>query len=529
MEKLLKVLIIGAFFNAITWIVLIPLWQYPDEQAHFAQVQNIAENKTFYPKGFNTSKEIAESENILKIERDSLGNNKYTYNPKFNIDYSNSFYGPREKELLDLPKSTRSELVKSEASQNPPLYYITSAQIYNLFKGASLFTRVTAVRFFSVIIYLLTIFVAYKIAIEVFGKKNIAITFVAMVAFMPMFVFANTGIIPDPLVNFLFTAVFYFLIKILKDGMKPKYIQAVFIIFVLGVLTRQHFLIALPIIMLVFLYKFLKSNGIKRFASIFALVVIFLILVEKFGTSYPIISNFRIPDISIIGFGQVSLQSFLDHFVWTLKNTYFQTLPWYWGVYRWLSLTLPHIYYEIINRLLLLSSIGIFLYFYKLIRNKKIFENDKIIIFFATSIVTYFSIFLIWDYFFKLKNNFSFGYQGRYFFPIIIPTFALIFVGFQQIFQYFKKYQNIGFFMLVFLMIIANDFSLFYVASSYYDSSSVNAFILQASQYKPEIIKGNIIAALILASAAAQIVFLFSLGLATLSKKNSPHQQNGQK
>ncbi len=43
MPAYIKYLLVAAFANALVWIILVPIWQYPDEQAHFSQVQNIAE------------------------------------------------------------------------------------------------------------------------------------------------------------------------------------------------------------------------------------------------------------------------------------------------------------------------------------------------------------------------------------------------------------------------------------------------------------------------------------------------------
>ena len=124
MNSLFKLLLVAAFFNALSWIILIPLWQYPDEQAHFAQVQYIAEisGKPQNNQSFDTSYEVAISEKILGTERDDLGNNKYTYHPEYKPDYSTGLYGPYEKEITSLPKSARSQLVKDEATLNPPLY-----------------------------------------------------------------------------------------------------------------------------------------------------------------------------------------------------------------------------------------------------------------------------------------------------------------------------------------------------------------------------------------------------------------------
>ena len=80
-------------------MILIPIWQYPDEQAHFAQVQNVAELGKVPMVGNDTSYEIALSEKILGTERNGFGNNKYTYHPEYNIAYSNNSMGLFEKEL----------------------------------------------------------------------------------------------------------------------------------------------------------------------------------------------------------------------------------------------------------------------------------------------------------------------------------------------------------------------------------------------------------------------------------------------
>ena len=107
MLSLLKLLLVAAFLNALSWIILIPIWQYPDEQAHFAQVQDLAELGKV-PTGVpDTSYEIALSEKILGTERDNLGNNKYTYHPEYKPDYSTNLYGPQEEEITSYERKTQ--------------------------------------------------------------------------------------------------------------------------------------------------------------------------------------------------------------------------------------------------------------------------------------------------------------------------------------------------------------------------------------------------------------------------------------
>src|SRR3990167_3813719 len=207
MLSLLKLLLVAAFLNALSWIILIPIWQYPDEQAHFAQVQDLAELGKV-PVGSNdTSEEIILSELYLETRRNSLGNNKFTYHPEYKLKYVNSFYGEGELEISTLPQSSRITMIASEATNNPPLYYFLGKQIYKLFYNANLFTRVYAIRLFSLILYAINTFVLIKIAQVVFKKKELKQTFsyVLLTSFMPMYVFSNTGILPDSLTNLLFT------------------------------------------------------------------------------------------------------------------------------------------------------------------------------------------------------------------------------------------------------------------------------------------------------------------------------------
>jgi hypothetical protein len=120
--------------------------------------------------------------------------------------------------------------------------------------------------------------------------------------------------------------------------------------------------------------------------------------------------------------------------------------------------------------------------------------------------------FAIWDYFFIAKNGFSFGIQGRYFFPMVTFHLTILFIGFLQIAQIiFQKYSSHTAIVLIVLMMALNWLSLIFVSFSYYDFSDVATFIKQASQYKPLIFKGDIILVMLLANLISQCLFLFTL------------------
>lgn len=513
MNFVLKILLVAAFFNGLSWILLIPIWQYPDEQAHFAQVQNFAEIG-HVPALQNTSQEIFFSEESLGTLRDQFGNNKFTYHPEFKLPFKQSL------DILD--KSARTSFVISESTNNPPFYYLLGAIAYKVVNDGSLFSRVYAVRFLSVILYILNVIIVYKISEIIFKKADsLKFSLTILVSFMPMYVFASTGILPDPLTNLLFNTLILLNLLIITKGLKTSYLLSLVTVVILGICTRQQFLISIAICALAIFYQVSKNAKQLFYFLIILFLLIFLIIFLNYrGTEIPLVSNIRIPDSMIFDKKYLSLKQFSTHIWWTLNHTYREVLPWYWGVYKWLSLTLPHTVYQIINRLLVLATIGIFLRFVIVIRSKRISELDKILVFMIISSFIYFLFFLIWDYFFRSKNLFSFGVQGRYFFPIITAHFTTALIGFWQLFSFIsKKTAKYLIFILTASMILLNDFSLAFVAASYYDTTGLKKFFFQVSQYKPLLLKGDIII-IILAFAFISQVFLLFYYLSMVHKNN---------
>ena len=514
MGKYLRLLLLTGFLNALSWIILIPIWQYPDEQAHFAQVQDVAELGKRPISKFNTSLEVALSEKILGTERDWMGNNKFTYHSEYRLDYSDTYFGSEENLIMSLPQSTRSQLVKNEATLNPPLYPFLGSLFYRLFESGSLFVRVYAVRLMSLIFFLSMVVVSYKIGQLIFVKSKILpLVLASIVTFMPMFVFTSTGILPDPLTNLLFSLVIFLSLKILTKGLNFFVMFFLIIVIILGSLTRQQFLISIPIIVLPVIYQIFKNFKFLKKSLIFTILFVMIIFIASFFIKYlEPIKTFSVSEIGQVDPRKLLNSHFLQFTLWTIRHTYSEVLPWYWGVYKWLSLTVPHINYQIINRFILIAFIGIIIRLSQIIKNRKVEEQDKILFFMLYASIVYFLIFLIWDYFFSLQHGYSFGIQGRYFFPMITAHFTILTVGFWQIARlFFRKFAKYMLIIMVFLMMIFNNISLSYISASYYKTSSISTFVNQASQYKPSLIKGNIILLIILITLGAQGLFLFNL------------------
>src|SRR3990167_8868440 len=141
-RRALTSLLISVFLTGVGWAAMVPLWQMPDEQAHFAQVQELAAVGYRPNPGPSTSQDIVISEKLLGTFRDERGNNKFTYHPEFRLPYSNSTVGFNEEEIINLPPKMRKVFLINEATGYPFLYYWYISIVNRLIWGQDLIVRV---------------------------------------------------------------------------------------------------------------------------------------------------------------------------------------------------------------------------------------------------------------------------------------------------------------------------------------------------------------------------------------------------
>lgn len=514
MNKLLKTLLAAAFLNGLVWIIFIPLWQYPDEQAHFGQIQYHAE-KNGIPKSntsFDTSYEVDLAEKVMGTQRDEGGNNKYTYHPEYKQSFSQSPNGPQEIAIKNLPSQARTQMVKREATLNPPLYYLAGAVVYKTFTSADLFTRVFAIRIMSLVIFMGAIFIAFKIGQLIFKEKVLQLALPAVIAFKPMLVFASTGVLPDTLTNFLFSLFTFFCLRIIIKGFDVKSAALLLTSIILGATARQNFLIALFILPFIFIHQFIfvqKSRKPLIISTAFGVIVLYV--ASFFVPALDFIHRLDYPESSRYDPNNPLFHlAFPNHLIWSANHTIREVWPWYWGIYKWLSLALPHVIYQIINRLTILALIGLIIKFIEIARKRQIKENFPFLFLIFVPLI-YFLMLTVFDYLFRKNNGYSFGIQGRYFFPPIIAEMVLLIIGFWTLFKLLaEKYAKYAVLALVITFFAFNLVSQIFVFSSYYDTANLHTFIIQASQYKPLVFKGNIIILVVVLSFVSQLFFLFN-------------------
>ena len=498
------------FLLAFSWLSIIPMWHTPDEQAHFSQVAYLVEMGRNPGGGvLDTTEEIYNSEQLLGTVRDKVGNNKFTFHPEYKIEYTDSLVGKYEASISALTSTNaKNTFVHQEATRYSPAYYIPATWIYQYLYNQDIFTRVFAIRIWSLLLFILNICVVYKLGELLFPKdKLLALTIAILVGFQPMMVFSNIGVTSDSLANLLFSSFLYLCLKLILSRINIKNLILLLITSFAVINTKIQFIIILPALLLLILFLLVRDfkkqqriNLIGKFILVFFLAILYL-YITRFG---PLI--FALESITKFNIG-----SFIK-FTWeyTLPHTYREVLPWYWGVYDWLGVTYPRIVYRIINGITLFSFIGFTIWFISVLR-RRLWRNKKIQgIFFLLGIsLFYFAAISVYDWLSWYKSGFQLGVQGRYFFPLISVHMLTIVLGFKELLPNKWKLRHRGVVILGILMLVFNLYGIYAVSKIYYDVSNVQRFLWQVSQYKPFFAKAPFIITTFSLYFPSLIIFLY--------------------
>lgn len=516
MKKLFILFLIVVFLKEVVFSLIIPIWHGPDEQAHFAQVSFFVENNRMASGGDNDlSREILISERLLGTERDESGNNKFTFHPEYRINYTNNLIGAHEKEIQNIPLSERKVYERQEAARYPPLYYLISTLPYKVFYSSDLIMRLYATRLISILCGVGIALITLLISKELFPKNKLyQYTSAIFVSFHPMLSFVSSTVNSDNLFNLLFTLFIYLNLLIIRHGVKVKIVVLLLIAFSFMAVTKPQFILGFPLIgvsifLSLFYFYNLRAITVMKMTLSMILSVIVGIWIIRITDLINLFQSTLYPQSFSTGYisGTKSL-SFIQFFQQTLTHTYAEVVPWYWGVFNWLGVALPRDINRVINRLMLVSGLGLAIKFFALIKNRS--KESFLIIFLIATSLTYFLGITIFNYLFTLSHGFPFGIQGRYYFPTITAHMMLLFIGLISLIpDRLKALKQIWSKILGLGMILLNFVALWTIASGYYDLSQLRIFTNQVSQYKPYFYKGDYAIFWIVAYIILLLVFIY--------------------
>ncbi|HRY90883.1 MAG TPA: hypothetical protein P5229_00880 [Candidatus Gracilibacteria bacterium] len=471
-------LIIGIFFiKELFWAYLVPVWQAPDEPAHFGYLQSMYKQKDFPILGEAT---------FTSLGFDSMGRP----DPGRNAPYVNWI------------------------AQHPPLYYLVLAPIYGIIEmflmGGTVIDPVNWIfylRIFSILLSCVTLFFIYKTSdylLTVMGQNRFfSLAVVGFIAFLPGFSYISALLNNDNLVIALSSILFYLLAKRYYGAAQDKsknmpapwprsdwLIGLILGLMALTKITALPFWIAVFVLELIFFKGSAEKKGVNH-GEIRALMRIFglAILISGwwyirnwylYGTIFPDLSAITAhhPELltkysgldalfpEIMGSGAkagTSLWGFIfdQNFLWQ----YFKS---FWGEFGMFMVNLGSLQNAGILALVIVAGLG---HLKKYLLKPKNAQTEAqvalkpwvflLIPFLCVFVTMSWKLFQIYS-----GRGFLGANHGRYMYSVLLPVAYFIVSGFYSLFQGRKQAFKTGFVLtgvlitLVFLCVLNEFFTL---------------------------------------------------------------------
>ena len=193
----LGALLVVVAILGVTWALLVPAWQAPDEPQHFAYAQSLAERLALpgnaHRAPFSTSQAYADS--VVGASREAF------YPGAVPPDWSAQDYARYGAALAASAPSNSNGGGPNTAASNPPLYYLYAGLAYWVSgSGANAFAQLYAMRLWTVALLLVSTVGGWLLAGEVLGRRRLAqLACAAVTALVPAQTFISASVNPDSL------------------------------------------------------------------------------------------------------------------------------------------------------------------------------------------------------------------------------------------------------------------------------------------------------------------------------------------
>ncbi|HXA53342.1 MAG TPA: DUF2142 domain-containing protein [Solirubrobacteraceae bacterium] len=228
------------FLNAACWSIVSPPFENPDEPAHFAYVQRLAQTGEL-PKS---------SRELFPPAESTVLNDLHYAQVRFHSEQG-TIAGEAEQRTLesDLAKPlalSDEEGATGVSASQPPLYYALEIVPYALASG-NMLGQVALMRLLSAVMGGLTALFAYLFLREALPTNRWAWAVGGLgVALAPLLAQMSGAINPDALLFAVSTALFYCLARGFRRGITPRLATATGAVLAIGVSTKLTFVGLVP-------------------------------------------------------------------------------------------------------------------------------------------------------------------------------------------------------------------------------------------------------------------------------------------
>ena len=402
-------LILAAFFAlGISYSIITPLFEAPDELQHYARI-----------------KRLAEAMGLVQLDPtvSQLAHQQRYQQPLYHLLGALATFWD---DAGDMPSllwfNPHADIGVAKPDGNVNLLIHTSAESFP-YRGTSL--GVHALRLLSVLMGTGTVLITYLIALQIFPQRQyLALGAAAINAFIPQFLFISGAINNDNLVTILASTVLWLLIPLVEMPISVRRSVLIGAIMGLATLTKVNSLGLLPLAVLVIAISSYRQRSAKVFISRTALLLAATALVS----GWRFVRNWRL-------YGDpTALQMFLNtlaprHPQPTLRQLmaewgdYAQSL---WGLFGLGSVPLGAPASRILDILALLGALGTLIFLVRAWRRQQTNEGARIkVLVLLAWLVILFGSLMSWVI--RIATSI-----GRFLFPAISSISILLFLGLSQ-------------------------------------------------------------------------------------------------
>lgn len=229
-----------ATINAVSWSIVSPPFEIPDEPSHFAYVQHLAETgelPSSRSEVFPPAEQIVLSalrEPAVRFSQEEPTISTLAQQRQLEVD-------------LALPFDRSQPDGAGLAASQPPLYYAIEVIPYELASSGTLLDRLELMRLLSCLMAGLTALFTFLFLRETLPRERWAWTVGALaVALMPALAMMSGAVNPDALLFAVASTLFYLLARALRRGLTARTGTAIGITLAIGCLTKLTFVALVP-------------------------------------------------------------------------------------------------------------------------------------------------------------------------------------------------------------------------------------------------------------------------------------------
>jgi len=238
--------VLVACLNAIAWSIITPPFEVPDEQGHFAYVEELARLHRLPSSG---TQEYASDEQTAIDDVESW---RINLQPLQHALASRAQQQKLESDMASTAASSSAGVgAAGVAATEPPLYYALQTIPYELGASGGVLYQLALMRLLSALMAGVTVLFTFLFVRELLPSTPRAWTLAGLaVAFGPLLGFISGGVNPESMLCAVSAAVFYCLARGFRRALTPRLALATGALTAAGLLTKLNFVGLVPGVLL---------------------------------------------------------------------------------------------------------------------------------------------------------------------------------------------------------------------------------------------------------------------------------------